>query len=159
MTQDGRDQQITLSLISLSNHYRRQVRTPEEQAMWLRDWLDDLAAWTPDQVADACGEWRRSAARRMPSSGELLVKLSTMHAPKQQSQPKIEAWKPISDEEYDTLSVRDKIRHHHILADQAMLGWKSTTRQVDDDWRRRDAIAKNHRAEASRLGAMLEELI
>jgi hypothetical protein len=66
---------------------------------------------------------------------------------------------PLSQEEYDILPIRRKIRHQLILADQAMIGWKSTTRQVDDDWRRRDAIAKNHRAEASRLGTMLEELI
>ena len=78
---------------------------------------------------------------------------------------RIQPWSPPSDADYDSLTLRGKIREHQILANEAAVragpmfrsGKHLTADEMSDDWRRLRAKAANHHAEVKRLGEKLAE--
>lgn len=144
--------QVKFTLEALAQHYPRRTRTDAETALWLSDWYADLEGFAPGQIADACDAWRRSDAKAFPRSRDLTARMQTGPA---RSVERAETWRQMSDHQLADLSLRDKIRYHELAAYHAMSGWRSATRQVDDDWRRRARIRDNHVREAKRLASLI----
>lgn len=114
-------------------------------------------------------DYRHSGAVKFPTPGQLLP-IVRAKTPLASSGDKPREWTPISDAEYDSLSLREKIRHQRILAHEAYCKagpmWKTpqggTTlrrpvaghvaeRDMPDIWRHWRSIGQRHDAEAKRL--------
>lgn len=149
-------------IAALSSHYPVSTKSPAEQARWLDDFANDLGDAGPEAVAAACRAWRLGDAKRFPTPGQLR-KLVT-HTVRALSAPNHEAWRPISDEEYDSLTVHQRARHQRILASEAFTKagpmWKGGAPAGPDElpetWHRWRGIARNHLAEAQRLEDVLK---
>lgn len=155
--------EIITELEALEIHYFRPVRSPEERQRWLRDYLDDLADFSLDQIRGACIRWRQSGAKKFPNSGELRAGARDVIRPS--SAPKEGPWRPLTDEEYERLSLSDKIRHQRILAEEAAqrAGPQMRNRRpvlaedMPDRWHMWRARAENHQGEVKRLLKLLHD--
>lgn len=154
---------IVAELEALSEHYPKPRRDAAAQARFLADYVTDLNRFTPAEVKTACAKWRALESQRFPTPGQLAaicVKGQGGHA------ERFEKWRPLSDEEYDALSLSDKIRHHRILADRVWDEAGPIRRRVgsrniadlrqDPDWRELERRGADHLAEASRLQSYLD---
>lgn len=157
--------EIIAELDALGAHYTRPVRSPEEHARFLQDYLDDLHGFPIEAIRLAVRSWRQSEATRFPKSGEFLVHVRR-HADKSDGE-KPKAWSDLTNEEYEALPLRAKARHHRILAHQARrkagpmwtntgkLGRALKLEDMPQHWHSWRARADNHDKEANRL----EELV
>lgn len=140
---------------ALEVHYFRAVRTPQERKRWLQDYLEDLADLDLERLKSACRQWRQTGAKKFPTSGELR----RMAPGRAQQTERLEAWRPLTDEEYDRLSLSDKIRHQRILAEDAAQRAGPQMRNkrpalpedMPDRWHMWRARAEHHQAEVKRL--------
>lgn len=102
---------------ALAVHCRPPLMTVEQRTLWMRDWGHDLAEFPLDAIATACRKWRHSGAIKFPTAGQLvpLVRdsLPTQHG------PRVEVWREPTADEYRAMTVREKIRHHLIMAHEA----------------------------------------
>ena len=137
------------------------VRSGEESERFLKDYLADIQDFPLEAIQKACAEWRKSGSTRFPTPGQ-LIPLIRQHvaAP---TPERAEPWKPLSDLAYDELSLRDKIRHHRILANEArrkagpmwLNGRPAGPEELPPRWHEWSARAENHEAEAQRLSRFL----
>lgn len=155
--------EIATEIEALAVHCRPPLMEATARALWLRDWCEDLAQFPIEAIRVACRKFRGSGATKFPTPGQLLP---LIRAEAQEAAPsqKIVAWQPLSDAEYDQLSLRDKIRHHRILAHEARRkagpmwrnGKPATAEDMPEIWRSWNARADNHEDEAHRLQATLK---
>jgi len=54
-------------------HYPQLKRTPDEQRLWVQDWIEDLHGFPADLVSEAAQLWRNSDAERFPTPGQLMA--------------------------------------------------------------------------------------
>lgn len=162
---------IISEIKALSSHYRRRPLAPADEARWLADFVTDLGELPLDAVRSGCAHWRRNE-RKFPTPGELRGACDLFRRDVLQ-RPRAEAWRELTDSEYDALSLRDKIRHREILAyklegDAATLwrrlpetkagdppSWRNYAASLADDWARMRETAAAHLNEAKRLGMHL----
>jgi hypothetical protein len=148
------------------------VRSPEEHERFLKDFLADLQDFPFEAVQKACAKWRKSGSTRFPTPGQ-LIPLVRESVPDQREN--VDAWRPLSDDEYRNLSVREKIRHHLILAHDAGLKagpmWRNPAtasmsrpmpghiapEAMPDSYRRWKEAQAHHLAETSRLREFLRQ--
>jgi hypothetical protein len=109
--------EISAELNALSVHCRPPIMEVEQRALWLRDWCSDLAEFPIEAVRIACRKWRLSGATKFPTPGQLMP-LVRENLPTEKGEAARE-WSPADDAEYRAMSVREKIREHQILAQQA----------------------------------------
>lgn len=64
-------EEIALSIESLALHYPAFNRSSAENVVANGHWLEDLEGWPADIIAEACRQWRNSAERFFPTSGQL----------------------------------------------------------------------------------------
>lgn len=158
---------------ALAVHCRPPLMTTEQRESWMRDWCDDLAQYPAETIASACRKWRHSGSNKFPTPGQLMPLVREI-APADDG-PKVEVWRPLTDEEYRALSVREKIRHQLILAHQARckagpmyrnergasvgrpMGERLSTEQMPETWHRWSRVAEGHEAEAKRLREILSQ--
>ena len=148
--------------MALVQHFPKRARSPEEQAIWLRDYLADLDSFSVQEVESACTSWRQSDAGSFPKIGELLSSIKKF---KPRETERVNAWEPIPDSEFDALPLSEQARHHRILAIQAKRdagpmwigGRQAGPQELSADWHRLSAVAKNHSTEAGRLDEILRE--
>lgn len=139
----------------------KSVRSGEEQERFLKDYLADIQEYPLEAIQRACAAWRKSGATKFPTSGQ-LIPLIRQHVSEDRG-PRLQPWRELSDDEYAALPLRDKIRHHEILAHDAarkagpqwLNGKPATPEEMPPTWHRWLEIARNHRAEAKRLKAYL----
>lgn len=152
---------------ALAVHCRPPIMEPSARVSWLRDWCDDLASFPIEAVRGAVRKWRHSGATKFPTAGQFLPMIrESLPA----EGPRVDVWRPLSDAEYTNLSLRDKMRHHQILAHAAgrKAGpmWKQVqgnrptpghiaAEDMPDTWRRWKQVEANHNAEAKRLREIL----
>lgn len=156
--------EIIEELEALALHYLRPVRTPEQHARALQDYLTDLGDLPVAAIKSGCAAWRKSGAKKYPTPGELRS-MATQFAPTHNG-PKARKWEPITDAEYATYSLRDKIRHQTILGDEALAKagpmWRNggplTREDMGAAWHQWREAAANHYAEAKRLRETLAEV-
>lgn len=102
---------------ALAVHCRPPLMTVEQRTLWMRDWGQDLAEFPLDAITAACRKWRHSGATKFPTAGQ-LVPLIRDSLPTERG-PRIEVWREPTEDEYRAMTVREKIRHHLIMAHEA----------------------------------------
>lgn len=110
---------IANALESLAVHCRPPLMSVEDRSRWMVDWCSDLASFPIEAIKLACTRWRQSENTRFPTPGQLLPMVRAV-LPAKGEGPKIEAWRPISDDEYRQLPIREKIRHLQIVRSELM---------------------------------------
>lgn len=144
------------------------VRSGEENERFLKDYLADIEDFPLDAIRQACSEWRKSGATKYPTPGQLIPLIrSKIPEPKA---ARIEPWRPLSDDEYQALSLREKIRHHTILAHECSTkagpmfrssgpnsgkGQHLTPEDMPPEWHELRRRAQGHADEAKRLRSYL----
>ena len=74
----ARADEIAVFYEQLSLHYPQFPRSSAESRMVVENWLEDLADYPADLIAEACRRWRRSAEKFFPSPGQLLKHIEPM---------------------------------------------------------------------------------
>ena len=110
---------IANALESLAVHCRPPLMSVEDRSRWMVDWCSDLASFPIEAIKLACTRWRQSENTRFPTPGQLLPMVRAV-LPAKGEGPKVEAWRPISDDEYRQLPIREKIRHLQIVRSELM---------------------------------------
>lgn len=154
------DPDIIDEIEALSLHYPQGHKTGAERRRVMEDYASDLDGVDIATLRAACASWRRSDASRFPTSGQLL---KTIEAVRPRAGEKIGGWMPISDEEYQSLPVRDKIRHHMILAAESdrkagpmwAAGRPVPLEDMPPAYHVHRAQAAHHKAEAQRLRGII----
>jgi hypothetical protein len=169
--------EIISEIEALAVHCPPRMMTTEARALWMRDWCSDLSSFPVSAIRAAFTSWRNGDNARFPTPGQILPMVRA-NTPRQEG-PKIRApdpWAPISDAEYELLSLSEKVRHQLILAAEAGRragpmwknpeGGSSMARPVaghtppeslSDDWHEWTARAANHKAEAARLQRIIRK--
>lgn len=160
---------IAAELNALAVHCPPRLMEVEQRALWLRDWCEDLAEFPIDAIRQACRKYRHSGATKFPTPGQLVPMVNAAMPAEHRERESV--WRPLSDAEYEALSLRDKIRHQLILAHEAGLkagpmfrntsvpgqpitrakGEHLTLEDMPDTYKRWKGIQSNHLAEAKRL--------
>lgn len=158
--------EIMDALESLAVHCRPPLMSVEDRSRWVADWCEDLKACEIDAIKTACQRWRMGADRKFPMPGQLLPlirSVTVVHMPESHRE---EPWRPIGDAEYAQLSVREKIRHHRIMASDCRqkagpmfvngeVPRHLTRDEMPEKWHALQARAKTHEAEAKRLNEIV----
>lgn len=152
---------IRQEIEALAVHCRPPLMSVEARSLWLADWCEDLKEFPIDAIRHACRRWRNGTNPKFPMLGQLvpLIRAADHGAAKG---PKVETWRPLSDDEYRALPLNAKIRHHQILAHEArktggpmwtggQLGKPIAIADMPAKWRDAQRRAKAHEAEAKRL--------
>lgn len=139
------------------------VRSGEESERFLKDYLADIQEFPLEAIQKACQKWRTSGQTKFPVPGQLipLIRGFVSAAP---ATEQVDAWKPLSDLAFDALGLRDKIRHHRILANEArrkagpmwVNGKPATPEEMPPHWHEWMSRAENHQAEGQRLNGALK---
>lgn len=156
--------EIIKELRALEQHYTfKVVRSPEDQERFLRDYVADLREFDIKAIETGCARWRQSGAKNFPTSGQLLpfIQAASPRSHGEKPQP----WRPLSDAEYATLSIREKIRHQTILASEAKLkagpmwreGKPCPPENLSEGYHTWTARARNHEAEIKRLRELINQ--
>ena len=154
---------IIEELEALASHYIRPVRSTGEHERFLADYLNDLSGFPIEAVMKACQDWRKSDASKFPTCGQLLA--FARNAMPKGANVNNEAWRPLTDDEYDRLTMAEKIRHRTIMAMEAKTkagpmwrgGYPVGPEDMPESWHTLTAISRGHYEEASRMKAKLAE--
>lgn len=159
-------QAIMREVAALSSHFPVSTKSPADHARWLEDYADDLGDAGFEAVAEACRDWRRAGNKRMPNPGQLLpIVRKVRDVARLISGPRPEPWRELTDEEYEALPMRAKIRHRTILAHQArdkagpmwLKGKPAGPDELPPRWLNWTTVARGHEAEIGRLTRKLLE--
>lgn len=153
-------------LRALAAHYPMSHREPDDEARWLADYASDLREFDPEIVRRACFTWRQSMATRFPTPGQMRVECRKL---KPREDGPIARWREVSDEEYQRMTLADKIIHRRILANECdgkagpmwingMEGRALRPEEMSDEWHFWRERGKAHRAEAKRLSDMVKDM-
>lgn len=154
--------EIMEALEGLAVHCRPPLMSVEGRTSWMRDWCDDLADYDITAIREACKRWRHGADRKFPLPGQLMAVANQFE--RRDHKPAPQLWGPVSDEEYQSMGLMDKIRHQELLAMDCrgragpmMLNGQHIALEdmppTFHDWCRR---SDNHYAEAKRLRAFMK---
>lgn len=167
--------EILSAIEALEVHCRAPLMSVDQRSMWLNDWCKDLADFPGNCIEQACRQWRHSGQTRFPTPGQ-LIPLVRAALPVDRSSADNAVWRPLSDEEYRGLTIREKIRHQMILSHEARrkagpmfrntssggaMSRASGQHIVPEDmppiWRKWNSVASDHEAEAARLRKLIRE--
>jgi hypothetical protein len=160
--------EIADQIETLSAHCRPPLMDVDTKSRWLQSWCEDLAEFPSEVLKAGFRNWRRSENTKFPTPGQLLPMMraaaSRANGAGQESTEGAKAWEPISDDEYERLSLRDKIRHQRILASRAFgkagpqcIGSNPVPAdQMPPAWHAWKAMGRNHMAEVERLRKLLD---
>ena len=157
--------EIAEEIEALAVHCRPPLMSLEDRSRWLSDWCEDLQEYSIDAIQHACRKWRMGTSPKFPMLGQLVALIKAADHQRARGD-KAEAWRPLSDAEYRGLTVREKIRHHQILAHQArtkagpmwehgMMGRPLAREEMPEKWHDLHRLADGHDAEVRRLRAMI----
>jgi len=151
----------------LTVHCRPPLMEASARGGWLSDWCDDLADFPIDSIRLGIREWRHAGSTKFPTAGQLLPLIRGKLPANDDPRP--DDWRPLTDEEFARLSIREKIRHHLILAHDAGIKagpmWKTPqgshagrpmpghieAKDMPETWSRWKSIEANHLTEVKRL--------
>jgi hypothetical protein len=163
--------EVIEAIEALATHCRPPLMGVEERVAWVMDWCHDLRDFPIENVRMACQRWRQGDDRKFPMPGQLLPLVrATMRREESGGRP--EPWRPVSDGEYQGMTVREKIRHHQIMLAEAGnrggpmfrqngAGGKAehlTADQMPPKWHDAQAEKAFHNAEIKRLRGFMQEL-
>lgn len=160
--------EIVDQIETLSAHCRPPLMDVDTKSRWLQSWCEDLAEFSSEVLKAGFRSWRQSDNVKFPTPGQLLPMMraaaSRANGSGLSSNAAPKAWEPISDAEYDQLSLRDKIRHQRILASRAFSkagpqcsgSLPIPAEQMPQEWHGWRAVGRNHLAEVERLKKILD---
>jgi hypothetical protein len=152
--------EIAEEIERLAIHCRPPLMSVEDRSMWLEDWCRDLAEYPIDAIRTACQRWRNGADRKFPLPGHLKPLVASAARPLGKGPTEsVEPWRQLTDDEYQRLSLSEKIRHHRILASEALRKagpmWRNggpiAVEDMPEAWHIWKRKAEGHHAEAARL--------
>lgn len=128
----------------------------------MKDYLADIEEFPIEAIQKACADWRRSGVTKFPTSGQLIPMIRKHLV--EQLQERIGPWQQLNDDAYEALSLREKIRHHRILANEARRkagpmwanGKPAEAEEMPPRWHEWSRKAEDHGAEAQRLMRFLK---
>ena len=159
---------IVAEIEGLAVHCRPPLMSVDDRSKWLTDWIVDLKEFPIENIRMACNAWRRGQDRKFPMAGQLIPAINATIRRTSAEADKPQPWRPLADHEYRELSVREKIRHHQIMAHEAMgkggpmyrqLGNHSehlTPDQMPPAWHSGRSEAKFHHTEIRRLTEIIK---
>lgn len=151
--------EIVSEIEALAVHCRMPLMDIGQRAAWMRDWCEDLGKFEIQHVRLAFREWRQSGQTKFPTPGQILPSVRRLADGDKPKAAREDAWRELSDAEYQALDLPGKERHHMILSNQAAVKagpmWRDgkpapieAMPPVWHEWRRR---SEHHREEARRL--------
>jgi len=156
----AKSNEIIEAIEALAVHCRPPLMSVEDRTRWLRGWVEDLGEYTIEAVNHACRKWRQGESAKFPTPGQLLPLVRSV-AKVDNSGGKVHPWRPISDDEYRDLTVKEKIRHlqivsHNIKGLHGPMYSMTLKRQLTPDemppqWHEAQASAKRIGGEIKRL--------
>lgn len=109
--------EILHEIEALSVHCRPPLMEANQRTSWLTDWCSDLADHPIEAIRAACRKWRLSGSTKFPTPGQLLP-LVRESLPSEKREI-VREWAPADEDAYRSMTLREKIREHQILAQQA----------------------------------------
>ena len=76
----ARPEEVALHIEALALHFPTLRRTAAEHRVANRHWIEDLADYPSDLIAEACRQWRNSPKDRFPTPGQLKALVDAMLA-------------------------------------------------------------------------------
>lgn len=153
------------ALDSLAVHCRPPLMSVDDRSRWMADWCKDLGPFPAESIRIACDRWRNGQDRKFPMPGQLipLVRSVTSKGTSPSDIPK--AWGPVSDDEYEAMTLREKARHQTLLAMDAINRAGPQYRHkhhidaedMPPEWHALQKKAAGHHAEAKRLMTIVRE--
>lgn len=155
--------EIITEIEALEVHCRLPLMSVEQRGVWMRDWADDLGEYPIEAIRMACRDWRQGGERKFPTPGQLLPLVRAKIARKHEDGDN-KPWEPLSDLAYNSLTLREKIRHQNILYQQALAKggpqWRNgkpvAAEDMPPEWHAARALARNFADEAARLQGKLK---
>lgn len=151
--------EITDEIESLALHCRPPLMSIEERSRWMQVWCEDLKEFDIEAIRHACKKWRMGEDGKFPTIGKLLPLVRSVSGSQSSGNDRYEEWRPLTDWEYDQLSLSEKIRHNLIVA--AKLRQKAGPQcrgkipvppsEMPQEWHDLRAKANGFEAEAKRL--------
>lgn len=160
--------EIINAIEALTVHCRPPLMEANQRTSWLSDWCDDLGRFPAEAIANGCRKWRHSGNTKFPTPGQLLPLVG--EGVPNPDRVKALPWRPATQEEYQAMTLKEKIRENLILASEAdgkagpqfrntsqrgsinrAAGVHLTPEQMPPEWHRWRDVAATHRAEAGRL--------
>lgn len=107
--------EIADAIDSLAVHCRPPLMSVEDRSRWTADWCEDLREFPIEAIRNACKRWREGTNPKFPLLGQLLplIRAGDHQGVKGAA---AEPWRPLSDDEYRSLSLNGKMRHQQIMA-------------------------------------------
>lgn len=156
--------EITEELERLALHCRPPLMSVEDRVRWLADWCEDLRSYDIEPIRTACKRWREGVEAKFPRQGQLvpMIRAATVKGEKTAIVEGNKPWRPLTDEEYQQLTLSDKIRHCRILAQEAYSkagpqGLHTSAEDMPESWKIWRGKGHGHDAEAQRLNKILQE--
>lgn len=158
--------EIAEEIEALAVHCRPPLMSVEDRSRWTADWCEDLREFSIDAIQHACRKWRMGSNPKFPMLGQLVALIKAAdHQAARGDKPK--AWAPISDAEYASLTLREKIRHHQILAHasrtaggpmwtEGQKGRALTREEMPPKWHEAQRRYEAHMAEVKRLRGLMK---
>lgn len=157
--------EIIHEIEGLEVHCRAPLMTVDARSRWLADWAHDLEKFPYEAIRDAVADWRKSGNAKFPTPGQIIPMIQAKT--RKDSDPKRAAqkWSDLSQQEYEALSLDEKIRHQRILSERAKFNagpmyragmkWGSGNHMTPDEmppkWHELQHQADGHSREAKRL--------
>lgn len=157
-------EEITDALDGLAVHCRPPLMSVDDRSRWMADWCKDLAQFPAEAIITACDRWRNGQDRKFPMPGQLIPLVRAV-TPRGDNSAAPKVWGPVSDAEYEGMTLREKARHQSLLATEATRRagpqWRNKAPVPAEDmppsWHDLHAKAKGHHAEAARLLNIVRE--
>lgn len=164
--------EIVDAIEGLAVHARPPIMDEDTRTRWLLDWCQDLGGFPADAIHRAVGEWRRSGSVKFPTPGQLIPLVAKYAPSERRYEPKpVEPWRHPTEEEYATMSLRDKIASHVVMAhelrgkagpmfrqDGGGRGTHLTREQMPPKWHTLQREADFHSNKAAELRKKLQQV-
>lgn len=160
--------EIIEEIEALTVHCRPPIMSVEQRSRWQWDWARDLAKYPLEDIQSAFRQWRQGESQKFPTPGQMIPILERMsHRGASAPDAATLAWRyDISGDEYHSLSLNEKIRHHSIAASYCRrkagpmphLGPPIRKEDMPAEWQEWRERAHRHDEEAKRLKQSIGKL-
>ena len=109
-------EEIAEEIESLAIHFRPPIMDNAARSRWLEDWCSDLSEYPIQAIKTASRRWREGTNPKFPLLGQFIGLIKAVNFSGKGQTGGDRAWRTVSPDEYHAMSMRDKARHHQIMA-------------------------------------------
>ena len=109
--------EIIDAIEGLAVHCRPPLMSVEDKARWMRDWAEDLSEFPIEAILGATKKWRMSGNTKFPTAGQFMPMLRQLIPSDREGSSG--PWYEAGPEEYEAMTLREKIREQKIRASVA----------------------------------------